>query len=322
MKTLITGGLGYIGSHIAYKLKENAVIIDNLSNSSLDYKNKLPQATVYIADLDLATLRRVFLKHKIKNVIHLAGLKSVNESVLNPLQYYKNNIGSTIALLETMNKFKINKFIFSSSATVYGDKNLSPLMENMKLKSINPYASSKIIIEQLLSDYASSNPNFKAISLRYFNPIGADVKSNLRDQPLGQPQNIMPILIRAVSEQKVFSIYGNNYKTKDGTCIRDYLHVKDLASAHIVALKKISNLKGHNSINIGLGKGLSVLELVSLFEKVNHVKIKTRLATRRKGDVAISFADNKKAKKLLGWKPKHSYATMVQDAWMAFKNNS
>ena len=322
MTILITGGLGYIGSHVAVKLKRKSVIIDNQSNSKLNYLKFLPKATVYLSDLNKNTFEEVFRKHKILGVVHLAGFKSVNESLKNPLQYYENNIVSTITLLEMMNKFKINNFIFSSSATVYGDENLSPLMENMKLKSINPYASTKIIIEQLLSDYASSNPKFKAISLRYFNPIGADVTSNLKEQPLGKPQNIMPILMRAVNEQKVFSIYGNNYKTKDGTCIRDYLHVKDLASAHIVALKKISNLKGYNPINIGLGKGLSVLELVSLFEKVNKVKIKTRITTRRKGDVAISFADNKKAKKLLGWKPKYSYATMLQDAWQAFRNNS
>ena len=322
MTILITGGLGYIGSHIAVKLKRQSVIIDNQSNSKLNYLKFLPKATVYISDLNKNIIEEVFKKHKILGVIHLAGFKSVNESLKNPLQYYENNILSTITLLDAMNKFKINKFIFSSSATVYGDENLSPLMENMKLKSINPYASTKIIIEQLLSDCASCNPNFKAISLRYFNPIGADVKSNLKEQPLGKPQNIMPTLMRAVSEKKVFSIYGNNYKTKDGTCIRDYLHVKDLASAHLIALKKISNLKGHNPINIGLGKGLSVLELVSLFEKVNNVKIKIRMATSRKGDIAISFANNKKAIKLLEWKPKHSYATMVQDAWMAFKNNS
>lgn len=321
MKILITGGLGYIGSHISKLLKRKSVIIDNQSNSQLNFKKYLPEATVYLSDLNKNILEKVFKKHKIKGVIHLAGLKSVNESVQNPLQYYENNIGSSIALLEAMNKYKVNKLIFSSSATVYGDQNLSPLRENMILKSINPYASNKIIIEQLLSDYASSNPKFKAISLRYFNPIGADVKSNLKDQPLGKPQNIIPILIRAVSEQKVFSIYGDNYKTKDGTCIRDYLHIKDLATAHIIALKKISKLKGHNSINIGLGKGLSVLELLSLFEKVNQVKIKTRIATRRKGDIAISFADNKKAKKLLGWKPKHSYATMLKDSWQAFRKN-
>ena len=246
----------------------------------------------------------------------------MNDSVLNPLQYYKNNIGSSIALLEVMNKFKVNKFIFSSSATVYGDQNLSPLKENMTVKSVNPYASTKIIIEQLLNDYALSNSNFKAISLRYFNPIGADVKSNLSEQPLGQPQNIMPILVRAASEQKIFSIYGNNYETHDGTCIRDYIHVKDLALAHVLALKKIHKFKGHTPLNIGLGKGLSVLEVISLFEKVNQIKIHTRITARRKGDVAISFADNKKAKKLLQWKPEYSYETMIQDAWRAFRKKS
>jgi UDP-glucose 4-epimerase len=322
MAILLTGGLGYIGSHIARLLKKKSVIIDNQSNSQLNFKKYLPEATVYLSDLNKHTLEKVFTKHKIQGVIHLAGLKSVNESVLNPLQYYENNIGSSLVLLEAMNKFKVNKFIFSSSATVYGDQNLSPLKENMTLKSVNPYASTKIIIEQLLSDYAQSNSNFKAISLRYFNPIGADVKSNLSEQPLGQPQNIMPILVQAASEQKVFSIYGNNYETPDGTCIRDYLHVKDLASAHVLALKKIHKFKGHTPLNIGLGKGLSVFEVISLFEKVNQVKIHTRITAHRKGDVAISFADNKKAKKLLEWKPQYSYETMMQDAWQAFIKKS
>ena len=322
MSILITGGLGYIGSHIATLLKKKSVIIDNQSNSILNFKKYLPESTVYLSDLNKHILEKVFTKNDIQGVIHLAGLKSVNESVLNPLQYYENNIGSSIVLLEAMKKFKINKFIFSSSATVYGDQNLSPLKENMTVKSINSYASTKIIIEQLLSDYAQSNSNFKAISLRYFNPIGADVKSNLSEQPSGQPQNIMPILVRAASEQKIFSIYGNNYETHDGTCIRDYIHVKDLALAHVLALKKLNEFKGHTPLNIGLGKGLSVLEVISLFEKVNQVKIKTRITARRKGDTAISFADNKKVKKLLEWKPRYSYESMMQDAWQAFRKKS
>ena len=322
MAILLTGGLGYIGSHIAKLLKKNSVIIDNQSNSQLNFEKYLPEATVYLSDLNKYTLDKVFKKHDIQGVIHLAGLKSVNESMLNPFQYYENNISSSIALLEAMNKFKINKLIFSSSATVYGDRNLSPLDERMPLKSVNPYASTKIIIEQLLNDYALSNSSFKAISLRYFNPIGADVKSNLREQPLGQPQNIMPILVRAASKNIIFSIYGNGYETPDGTCIRDYIHVKDLAAAHVLALKKINKFKGHTPLNLGLGKGLSVLEMISLFEKVNQVKIKTRITARRKGDIAISFADNKKAKKLLEWYPKYSYETMMQDAWQAFRKNS
>ena len=322
MAILLTGGLGYIGSHIAKLLKKKSVIIDNQSNSQLNFKKYLPEATVYLSDLNKHIFEKVFTKHNIQGVIHLAGLKSVNESVFNPLQYYENNIGSSIALLEAMNKFKVDKFIFSSSATVYGNQNLSPLKENMTLKSVNPYASTKIIIEQLISDYALSNYNFKAISLRYFNPIGADVKSNLSEQPLGQPQNIMPILVRAASEQKVFSIYGNNYETPDGTCIRDYLHVKDLALAHVLALKRLNEFKGHTPLNIGLGKGLSVLEVISLFEKVNKVKIKTRITAHRKGDTAISFADNKKVKKLLEWKPRYSYESMLQDAWQAFRKKS
>lgn len=321
MKILITGGLGYIGSHISKLLKKRSIIVDNKSNSQINFKKYLPEATVYLSDLNKNILESVFKKHKIRSVIHLAGLKSVHESVQQPLKYYENNVLSTLELLKAMSKFKINELIFSSSATVYGNQHTSPLNENMSLHSNNPYGSTKIIIEQLLNDYALSNSSFKAISLRYFNPIGADVKSNLSDQPLGEPQNVMPILIKAASKQKVFPIYGNDYETHDGTCIRDYLHVMDLASAHIQALKKISKFKGHTPINIGLGKGLSVLEMVSLFERVNQLKIKTRMAARRKGDAPISYAANKKAKLLLEWKPKFSYANMIRDSWEAFKKN-
>ena len=185
MNILITGGLGYIGSHIASLLKKKSVIIDNKSNSQLNYKKYLPDSKVYLSDLNNAILKKVFQKYNIKGVIHLAGLKAVNKSVSNPLKYYENNIGSSMELLEAMDKFKIQKLIFSSSATVYGDQHSSPLKENMTLKSVNPYGSTKIIIEQLINDYAKSNPRFCALSLRYFNPLGADVKAGLTDQPLG-----------------------------------------------------------------------------------------------------------------------------------------
>tara|TARA_B100000989_G_scaffold299039_1_gene292370 strand:+ start:22721 stop:23689 length:969 start_codon:yes stop_codon:yes gene_type:complete len=321
MKILITGGLGYIGSHIAAQLKNETIIIDNLSNSSLDYKRKLPLSIVYKLDLSYKNLKQIFSKHKIGGVIHLAGLKAVNESTKFPLKYYRNNFNSTLELLECMKNYNIQKLIFSSSATVYGNSHKSPIKEDFSLDSINPYASSKIIIEQMIKDYCSSNRNFKAISLRYFNPLGSDLTSGLADQPLGNPQNIMPILVRAVKNKKNFKIFGNDYDTKDGTCIRDYIHVKDLAYAHLLALKKLSSTKLYTAINLGMGKGISVLEFIKIFEKANKVKIKYSFSERRKGDVDISYANNQKAKDLLNWRPKYNYEDMMIDSWQSYLAN-
>ena len=321
MSILITGGLGYIGSHIARLLKKKSVIIDNQSNSQLNFKKHLPDANVYLSNLDENILEKVFKENDIKGVIHLAGLKAVNDSVSYPLKYYENNIYSSIKLLKAMDKFKINKLIFSSSATVYDNQNLSPLSENMNLQSISPYGSTKIIIEQLISDYANSNSRFCAISLRYFNPIGADAKAGLTDQPLGEPKNLMPILLRSVHENKIFKIFGSDYPTPDGTCIRDYIHIKDLSAAHILAFKKLHKFPGHRVINLGLGKGASVLEIIKLFEKVNGIKVRYRMAGRRKGDLAISYSNNLLAKKLLGWKPKYNYQDMVKDSWNAYNSS-
>lgn len=322
MSILLTGGLGYIGSHIASKLKEKAIILDNKSNSRLNYKKKLPLSKVYKLDLNYKNLQRIFFKHSITGVIHLAGLKAVNESTKIPLRYHRNNVYSTLELLECMDKFKIKKLIFSSSATVYGDKHPSPLKERYILNSTNPYASNKIIIEQMIEDYAKSNPKFKAICLRYFNPLGANVKKGLAEQPLGRPQNIMPILVRAVKNNQKFQIFGDDYKTPDGTCIRDYIHVEDLAEAHLIALKKLSKIKDCEFINLGLGKGISVLEFIKIFEKANQLSIRYDFSPRRKGDVAVSFADTQKSKRILQWKPKFSYEEMMRDSWQSFLNNS
>ena len=321
MNILITGGLGYIGSHVASLMKKKSVIIDNRSNSRLDYKKYLSDSTVYLSDLNKQILEKVFTKHKIQGVIHLAGLKSANDSVRNPLKYYKNNISSSTTLLEAMDKFKIQKLIFSSSATVYGDQHSSPLRENMALESVNAYGSTKIIIEQLISDYAKSNPRFCALSLRYFNPLGADVKAGLSDQPLGEPQNLMPILVRSVHENKIFKIFGNDYPTPDGTCIRDYIHIKDLSVAHVKAFKRLNQFPGHHAINLGLGKGASVLDIIRLFEKVNRIKVRYQIVGRRKGDAAISYASNQLAKKLLGWKPQYNYQDMVKDSWRSYNKS-
>ena len=322
MKILLTGGLGYIGSHIAHILGKKAVIIDNKINSSLNYKKHLPHAAVYKTDLNYKSACKVFSDHKIEGVVHLAALKAVNQSVNDPLSYYDNNIIASIDLLQAMHKHEINKLIFSSSATVYGNKNKSPLKEDMILSSNNPYGSTKIITEQLISDYANSNKNFKSISLRYFNPLGADTETGLSDQPLGKPLNLMPILVNAVSEKKIFEVYGDDYDTKDGSCVRDYIHVKDLAIAHILAFKKLNKIKQHIPINLGLGKGISVLEMIKLFQQTNKVSVKYKITKRRTGDAATTFADITRAKTILKWKPKYSYKDMVIDSWLAHLNNS
>lgn len=317
MNTLITGGLGYIGSHIANQLP-NSIILDNCSNSNLNFKKFLPNCLVYIMDLNFNNLEKIFSKHKIDSVIHLAGLKSVDDSIINPLKYYDRNVVTSIELLNAMSKFNVNKLIFSSSATVYGNDQICPLIEDLPLKSINPYGSSKIIIEQLISDYSRSNNKFKAISLRYFNPIGANVKSGLSDRPLGKPQNLMPILIKSVFEKKKLKIFGNDYNTPDGTCVRDYIHIEDLALAHIKALNKISKIKGHIPINVGIGKGLSVLNFVKIFEDTNKIKVSYKFAKRRTGDSQESFACIKKANNILRWKPTKNYSDMMYDSWNAF----
>lgn len=318
MSVLITGGLGYIGSHIAYLLKRQSIIIDNCSNSNLDYKKFLPLAKVYKCSINKKNLEKIFSENKINSVIHLASLKSVANSIKYPLDYYDNNVYSSLMLLEAMKKFKIFNMIFSSSATVYKKTNNCPLTENSNLDSNNPYGNTKIIVEKMISDYAQSNSKFKALSLRYFNPLGANYLAGLSDRPLGKATNIMPSIINAVHKKKELTIYGDDYDTVDGTCIRDYIHINDLAEAHIKALK---NLKpGHKAINIGLGKGLSVLSLIKIFEKVNNVVVPYKFGKRREGDVAESFASNHLAIKLLKWKPSLNYKQMCSDSWKASKN--
>lgn len=319
MKILITGGLGYIGSHISHLLGKKAVIIDNGINSNLNYKKLLPKATVYKKSINYINLSKIFKDHKINAIIHLASLKAVGQSVLNPLEYFENNILSSIDLLKAMKEHKINNLIFSSTASVYGNNNKSPLKENFNLQPLNPYGRSKIIIEEIISDYCHSNPKFKAISLRYFNAIGANTIAGLADKPLGKPENLIPKIIEAVKKKATLKIYGRNYQTKDGTCIRDYIHVNDIAMAHISALRIIKNLKNHTAINLGMGKGLSILELIKIFEKENDLKIKFDFTNRRQGDPDICFADNRLAKKLLKWSPRYSYKEMLKDAWNSSK---
>ena len=319
MSILVTGGLGYIGSHICSLIK-NPIIIDNKSNSDLNFKKKFPNSKVYLANITKNNLKKVFSENKITSIIHLAAFKSVEESLNKPLKYYNNNVSTLIHLIETMEEFKINKLIFSSSATVYGNKNKNPIKERNELSSNNPYGNSKIICENIISEYCKSNKKFKAVSLRYFNPIGASVKHDLKEKPLGIPQNLMPKIIESIIKNKKLKIYGKNYKTYDGTCIRDFIHVLDLAEAHISSIKFLNKNKiNHEIFNVGLGKGISVLELIKIFEKTNKIKIKYIFSKARNGDVPEIYACNKKIKAKMKWRPKYDYNDMVRDAWLSSK---
>ena len=323
MSLLITGGLGYIGSHIAkISKRKKLVIIDNQSNSNLKYKKIFPKANIIVDDVNLKSLNKIFNKFNIKEVIHCAGLKSVNLSIKNPLKYYRNNVNTTLDLLESMEKFNINKLVFSSSATVYGNSYKSPLRENLDTIAINPYGETKIINEELIKNFCRANNNFCAMILRYFNPIGAHKSGKLSDNPLGSPQNLMPLIIRSIERNQYLEIFGNNYKTPDKTRVRDYIHVVDLAEAHLVSLNYLKEKSGFHLFNVGLGKGISVLDLIKIFEKTNNLKIKYKFTKRREGDAAISFASNKEITKNLNWFPKLSYENMCRDAWNAklFKN--
>ena len=321
MGILITGGLGYIGSHIAHKLGNKSVILDDMSNSRLNYKKLLPKSIVYKDKINTRSLKKIFKSHDIKCVIHLASFKSVNDSIDNPIKYYDNNISSTLILLRVMQEFNILNLIFSSSATVYGTSNKSPLKENFDLSSSTPYGNSKIIIEKILCDISSVNKKMKILSLRYFNPIGSDLNAGLADQPLGRPENLMPIMIESIKRNKKLLIFGNDYNTRDGTCIRDYVHIKDIVKGHIDAISVLDNLKNYTSMNLGLGKGISVLELVKLFIRINKVKINYNFTQRRDGDVDICFADVSLAKKIISWKPKYNYEDMIKDSWKSAKVN-
>ena len=318
MAILITGGLGYIGSHIAKIADEKIVIIDNQSNSQLNYKKNLPNAEVVLEDLNYNNVCKIFKNYNINAVIHLAGSKSVQDSIISPLEYYSNNVITSFELLKGMIEFNINKLIFSSSATVYGNSHPSPLREDFQTQYINPYGHTKIIIEEMIQNCCISYPNFCAVSLRYFNPIGAHQDGTLGDRPLGKPLNLMPLIVESVKGKKL-TIFGNDYPTVDGTCLRDYIHVMDLAEAHLLCLKEFSKIKYEN-FNVGLGKGISVLELIKTFEAVNNVKVRYEFGQRRSGDASISYADNTKFVKSFKWAPRYDYSSMCIDSWKQGKN--
>ena len=332
MKILLTGGAGYIGSHTCVELLTrgyDVVIADNFDNAKPEVINRIEKITgkrpvVYTVDVaDKAALTKVFEEHKIDSVIHFAGLKAVGESCRKPIEYYRNNIDSTLTLLEVMRDFGVKKIVFSSSATVYGIPETVPLVETMKKTGCtNPYGWTKYMIEQILTDAAAADSELTCVLLRYFNPIGAHESGLIGEDPQGIPNNLMPYISQvAVGKLKQLSVYGNDYATHDGTGVRDYIHVVDLALGHIAALEYAEKFKGADIINLGTGTGYSVLDMVNAFEKVNGVKIPYVIAPRRDGDVAECFAIPAKAKEVLGWTAGKTLEDMCRDSWRWQSNN-
>jgi len=325
MKILVTGGIGYIGSHTCVELLKNGyevVIVDNLYNAKEDVVDKIETITgrrpvFYKVDIkDRDALEKVFEQHSIDAVIHFAGYKAVGESVEKPLEYYHNNIYGTLVLMEKMKKFGCMQIVFSSSATVYGLNNSVPYTEDMPTSATNPYGWTKVMIEQIMRDFGAAEADFSAVLLRYFNPIGAHKSGLLGDDPNGIPNNLMPYISRvAAGKLPVLSIFGNDYDTADGTGVRDYIHVVDLAQGHLRALEYASKHTGVDEVNIGTGHGTSVLELVSAFERASGVKVPYTIVPRRAGDIASCYADTKKAAELLGWSAKLSVDEMCADTW-------
>lgn len=325
MSILVTGGAGYIGSHTVVellKLGKDVVIVDNLSNSSILVLDRIEtitgkRPTFYELDVaDKVALREVFEKESIEAAIHFAGYKAVGESVEKPVMYYENNIMSTLALVEVMAEFGVKKIVFSSSATVYGLNNPSPLVETMPTSATNPYGYTKVMLEQILRDVEVADKEWSIALLRYFNPIGAHESGLIGEDPAGIPNNLMPFVAQvAVGKRPELSVFGNDYDTVDGTGVRDYIHVIDLALGHIKALEKISTTEGVHTYNLGSGQGTSVLELVQAFEKVNGVPVPYKIVDRRPGDVATCYANADKALAELNWKTEKTIEDMCRDTW-------
>jgi UDP-glucose 4-epimerase len=323
MNILVTGGAGYIGSHTCVELLNNnhsVIIADNLCNSKIESIEKIKQITnkdviFYPVDVtDEQAVESIFSSYQIDGVIHFAGLKAVGESVEKPLEYYYNNIVSTIILSKACIKYNVNKFVFSSSATVYGE-NKVPFVETMDLlPTTNPYGETKAISERILMDVAKANPNFSVSLLRYFNPVGAHESGLIGEAPNGIPNNLMPYTTQVASGKlEKLRVFGNDYETIDGTGVRDYIHVLDLAEGHVAAIEKLT--EGVQIYNLGTGQGTSVLQLIHAFEEVNNIKVPYEIVGRRPGDIASCYADASKAERELGWKAKRGIKEMCRDAW-------
>lgn len=331
MKILVTGGAGYIGSHTVLLLLENGydvVVVDNLSNSSFESLRRVMDITgksvdFYECDInDYDKLDEIFSKNDIHSVIHFAGLKAVGESVSIPLRYYENNLTGTFTLLEVMIKHHVKKMVFSSSATVYGDPYKVPITEDMPNSATNPYGRTKLFLEQILSDVYVSDPEFSISLLRYFNPIGAHHSGRIGENPKGIPNNLMPYITQVASGKlKQLSVFGSDYDTHDGTGVRDYIHVMDLAMGHLKAIEYISDKTGVFVHNLGTGTGYSVLDLVKAFEEANGITVPYQIVDRRPGDIAACYADPQKAKDELNWQAEKDIVDMCRDAWNWQKQN-
>ncbi|MGT2961000.1 UDP-glucose 4-epimerase GalE [Streptococcus caballi] len=325
MSILVTGGAGYIGSHTVVELLAagyDVIIVDDFSNSSPEVLKRLATITgkeipFYQGSiLDKTFLDKVFKENKIEAVIHFAAFKAVGESVEKPLVYYHNNITGTITLLEVMTGNDVKNIVFSSSATVYGMTNVSPLTEDLPTSATNPYGYTKVMMEQILNDVAHANPDWSVTNLRYFNPIGAHESGMIGEAPNGIPNNLMPYITQvAVGKLKELNVFGDDYDTHDGTGVRDYIHVVDLAKGHVKAVKNNLANKGARVYNLGTGHGYSVLDLVKAFEKANGVTIPYVIKPRRAGDIATCYADPSKAKRELGWEAQKTLTDMVRDSW-------
>lgn len=325
MNILVTGGAGYIGTHTCVALLEaghQVVVIDNFSNSCPEAMARVEaisqqQIHCYEGDVgDKVLLEKIFTDNQFDGVIHFAGAKAVGESVAKPLHYYRNNVTASQTLIETMCAFNVSPLVFSSSATVYGDPHRVPINEAFPLSPTNPYGRSKLMVEQIMQDQAIANRSFGGIVLRYFNPVGAHESGLIGEDPNGIPNNLMPFIAQvAVGKRPELTVFGNDYATKDGTGIRDYIHVCDLAEGHVRALEKLHDKPGCHILNLGTGKGVSVLEMVAAYQEASHQPIPYVFAARRPGDVAQCYADASKAKQVLGWQAKRTLPEMVADSW-------
>ena len=325
MSILLTGGAGYIGSHTCVELLNagyDVVVVDNLVNSQEESLRRVKQITgkqvkLYVADCcDKEAMNNLFDAESIDAVIHFAGLKAVGESVSEPLKYYRNNLDATLTLCEVMKAHGVKKLVFSSSATVYGAPDFSPVPETARLGCSNPYGWTKYMIEQILRDWAFADKSLSVILLRYFNPVGAHPSGLIGENPNGKPNNLMPNVVNAVcGKTKMLSVFGNDYDTPDGTCVRDYIHVVDLAKGHLCALRYADTHTGAEAVNLGTGVGYSVLDILTTFEKATGKKVPYQMAPRRPGDVPLYYGDPAKAEKLLGWKAEKTLYDMCADSW-------
>lgn len=326
MNILVTGGLGYIGSHTCVELLDagyDIVVVDNLYNSDISVKDRIEKITgktfkFYENDVcDEDALEKIFSENKIDAVIHFAAYKAVGESVKLPLNYYENNLTSTIKLCKVMKRHKVNAFVFSSSATVYGSPKTLPIKEDFPLSTTNPYGSTKLYNEGILKDVSISDDKFSVIILRYFNPIGAHHSALIGEDPKGIPNNLMPYIVKvAAGELECLNVFGNDYNTHDGTGVRDYIHVVDLAKGHLKAIEKAMEEPGVKYYNLGTGTGYSVLDLVTTYEKVNNVKVPYKIVGRRPGDIDACYADPTKAYEELGWKAELGIEEMCRDSYL------